>query len=228
MIIAIFSLGQFISSDLNVLQSGFQRWFEEQEKKITGKEVWDWIVTKLPRLRIADMTLDELCVQFNEHFKETIDFPKFQQIFNSMSALNQITLSRVAQFKNFLEEHDQIKFILVSHTNYSHLEYIMEQLQELLPDVQSSVIGGKNRLSETAQILFAPSMTSKCTGHPDTLKYALEQLKVDDCEHLVSFLNTIKSFEHPKFSYSEAGANLEHVMGILEECNRSHLSIGLC
>ena len=59
-------------------------------------------------------------------------------------------------------------------------------------------------------------MTSKCTEHPDTLKYALKKLKVGEDDLVISFLNTIKEFAHPDFKYVDPGKELEKVVETVE------------
>lgn len=73
MIVAVFSLGQFISSKLDVLKSGFQEWFKTQKKEdVTGEMVWKWMADNLAPLRIGEITLKQFCDKFNEHFKVNI------------------------------------------------------------------------------------------------------------------------------------------------------------
>ncbi|CAM3127813.1 Uncharacterised protein [Legionella steigerwaltii] len=228
MIIAVFSLGQFVSSKLEVLKAGFQDWFAaerktekkevsaEGEKTVTGEDVWKWMAANLAPLRVGKMTLKQFCDQFNEHFKVNMTFSEFSKIFNSMCTLDQASLERVAKFKEFLDKHEHVKIVLVSHTNYPHLHYILSQLKKSIPGGEAAIISDETQWSEDETILFAPSMSSKCTEHPDTLKYALKKLKTTEDDLVVSFLNTIQKFEHPGFSYVDPGKDLEKVMETVE------------
>ncbi|KTD68275.1 MULTISPECIES: hypothetical protein [Legionella] len=220
MIIAVFSLGQFVSSKLDVLKTGFQEWFASQKKDdkeaaVSGEDVWKWMAANLAPLRIGAITLKQFCDQFNAHFKVNMSFSDFGKIFNSMCTLDKTSLERVAKFKEFLDKHDDVKFVLVSHTNYPHLHYILSQLQKSIPGGEAAIISDE-KWSADERILFAPSMTSKCTEHPDTLKYALKKLKVGEDDLVISFLNTIKEFAHPDFKYVDPGKELEKVVETVE------------
>ncbi|MCE0723742.1 MULTISPECIES: hypothetical protein [Legionella] len=223
MIIAVFSLGQFISSKLDLLKLGFQEWFKTQKKEdVSGEIVWKWMADNLAPLRVGEITLKQFCDKFNEHFQVNMTFTEFSKIFNSMCTLDKASLDRVAKFKGFLEEHDGVKFVLVSHTNYSHLYYILSQLPKLIPE---TAVISDDKWSESEQILFAPSMSSKCTEHPDTLKYALKKLKIDKEDHVISFLNTIKAYDHPHFSYVDPGKDLEKVAETVESLQESKKTV---
>lgn len=215
MIVAVFSLGQFISSKLDLLKSGFQDWFKTLKKEdATGEIVWKWMADNLAPLRVGEITLKQFCDKFNEHFQVNMTFSEFSKIFNSMCTLDKASLERVAKFKGLLDEQDEdIKFVLVSHTNYSHLYYILSQLQNLIPE---TAVISDDKWSESEKILFAPSMSSKCTEHPDTLKYALKKLEIGEEDHVVSFLNTIKAYDHPHFLYIDPGKDLEKVAEALK------------
>lgn len=179
--------------------------------------VWQWMSLNLAPLRVGTITLKQFCDQFNEHFKVNITFSNFCNIFNSMCILDKTSIERVAKFKEYLEEHDEIQFVLVSHTNYSHLYFILTQLQEFLPKGEDTcIISDEMNWSPDEKILFAPSMSSKCTEHPDTLKYALNKLKIESHDQIISFLNTIKEYDHPNFCYADPGKDLEKVVGTIE------------
>ncbi|STX52032.1 Uncharacterised protein [Legionella busanensis] len=216
MIIGVFSLGQFVSSKLDVLKLGFENWFKTQHKEVLGEDVWQWMANNLAPLRLGNITVKQFCDQFNQYFDVNISFTEFNKIFNSMCELDKSSLERVTKFKNFLNSHDDVQFVLVSHTNYSHLNYILSQLQAILPVQQSLIISDEQEWLENEKILFAPSMSSKCTEHSDTLKYAVNKLKLEEKDLVVSFLNTIKKSEHPNFTYIDPGKDLEKVMEIIE------------
>ncbi|HHT0591812.1 TPA: hypothetical protein ACTXXA_000766 [Legionella anisa] len=223
MIVVVFSLGQFISSKLDVLKSGFQEWFKTQKKEdVTGEMVWKWMADNLAPLRIGGITLKQFCDKFNEHFQVNMTFTEFSKIFNSMCNLDKASLERVEKFKGFLDAHDGVKFVLVSHTNYSHLYYILSQLPKLIPE---TAVINDDKWSESENILFAPSMSSKCTEHPDTLKYALEKLKIDKDDHVISFLSTIKAYDHPHFSYVDPGKDLEKVVETVDSLQESKKTV---
>ncbi len=86
MIVAVFSLGQFISSKLDVLKSGFQDWFKTQKKKTFQARLFGsgWL------------TISE-----------------FSKIFNSICTLDKASLERVAKFKELLDEQDEDKKMLL-------------------------------------------------------------------------------------------------------------------
>ncbi|ARH01236.1 hypothetical protein [Legionella micdadei] len=225
MIIAVFSIGQFISSDVKKLKEGFTEYFASRNPDITGEKVWNWMIANLNPLRVADITLEQFCENLNQHFKTEISFADFQRIFNSMAEVNEESLKRIAEFQALLEANKDIQILLVSHTNYSHLNYILEQIGHRLPHF--GVISAKNDWPEKAQILFVPSMSSKCPDHPGTLAYALAKLEVHPETTLISFLNSIQQFEgHPNFQYISAGATLNPQMifsqlkGVQEKVSR--------
>ncbi|WP_131781273.1 hypothetical protein [Legionella gresilensis] len=216
MIIAVFSLGQFVSSKLDILKLGFENWFKAQHKEVSGEAVWQWMANNLTPLRLGNITVKQFCDQFNQYFQVEISFTEFNKIFNSMCELDKSSLERITKFKNFLDSHNDVQFVLVSHTNYSHLNYILSQLQNILPENQSLIINDETHWLVDGKILFAPSMSSKCTEHSDTLKYAVDKLKLEEKDSIISFLNTIKKFEHPNFNYIDPGKDLEKVMEVIE------------
>ncbi|WP_131796102.1 hypothetical protein [Legionella lansingensis] len=176
-------------------------------------------------MRIADITLEDFCKNLNEHFKTAISFLDFVNIFNSMAQVDEQSLERISEFKRFLDENSHIKFLLISHTNFSHLNYILAQIESRLPECRSGVIDITNTWAKETQVLFAPSMSSKCPDHPSTLKYAIAKLEIGATTPLVSFLNTIKTFEeHQNFRYIDAGPTLNH-KAITEKLNEIHESI---
>jgi hypothetical protein len=225
MIIAVFSMGQFISSKLDVLKSGFQDWLTSQKKEVTGETVWQWMAAHLAPLRVGEMTLAQFCEQFNKHFEVNMPFSEFSRVFTSMCVLDKASLERVSQFKAFLKDHEGVQFVLVSHTNYAHLHFILSQLKETLPEGESLVINDESEWLKSGQILFAPSMSSKCTEHPDTLKYAASKLELSSDDLVVSFLNTIKKFDHTQFSYVDPGKDLEKVKDTLESLVQAKISL---
>ncbi|MGQ3888883.1 hypothetical protein ACQUW5_07600 [Legionella sp. CNM-1927-20] len=216
MIIAVFSLGQFVSSKLDILKLGFQNWFAAQKKEVSGEVVWQWMVNNLTPLRLGNITVKQFCEQFNKYFQVDMPFTEFNKIFNSMCELDKSSLARITKFKKFLDKHEEVQFVLVSHTNFSHLNYVLSQLENIIPDHQSLIISDEMLWLKNGKILFAPSMSSKCVEHSDTLKYAVDKLKLEDNDLIVSFLNTIKKFDHPHFSYIEPGKDLEKVMEAVE------------
>ena len=219
MIIVVFSLGQFISSDLNKLKSGFESWFAEQGKGVTGDAVWAWMQPKLPKLRLAEISLEDVCNDFNKDFDVEIVFEKFQEIFNSMSIIDAASLDRIAAFNCYLLSREDMRFVLVSHTNFSHFKCILDQLNVVLPPGVKRVINAGTSEVPKDRILLAPSMYSQCEDHPGTLLYALNRLKIDNGDHVVSFLKTIPSLDDvikpgslrpkPDFTAFDAGRSLE-------------------
>ena len=201
--IAVISMGQFISSDLSKLKQGFTEYFRIQNKPITGEEIWEWMSKNLESLRKDEITLAQFCQNLNDHFKTDMPFIDFQKIFNSMVELNSDALLRVSQFTELLNKNQDVTLVLVSHTNHSHLNFILEQVQSHLPR-SYGIISIKNDWPNNARILFVPSMSSKCPDHPGTLNYALQKLGIDKDTPVVSFLNSIQTFPHPNFKYIKA------------------------
>ena len=219
MIIAVFSMGQFVSSNLDTLKSGFEKWFSEHGKAdVTGQIVWDWMLKNLAALRLNDIRIEEFCELFNKHFEISMSFETFENIFNSMCKLDETSLTRIAAFNDYLKTREEVRFILVSHTNVSHLSYIFEQLNAVLTDYEYAVIHDGTIGIPTAKILFAPSVNSKAVEHSDTLAYALGHLDIDEDDHVISFLNTVKTFDLPKFNYIDAGKSLQ-IEAIIEAIN---------
>ncbi|HHF7375572.1 hypothetical protein [Legionella bozemanae] len=82
-------------------------------------------------------------------------------------------------------------------------------LQKLIPE---TAVISDDKWSESEKILFAPSMSSKCTEHLDTFKYALKKLKIGEEDHVISFLNTIKVYDHPHFLYIDPGKDWKKLL----------------
>lgn len=225
MIIAVLSLGQFISSKLDVLKAGFQSWFSRQEIEKTGDEVWAWMAKNLEPLRFGTISLETFCEQFNTDFDVKMDFATFKSIFNSMSTFDAATVAKLRQMKAFLDETDAVKVILVSHTNHSHLDYIMDQLEPIIPGCKRGILtAGDNPSVHDAQLFFATSMASKSVPHMGTLKFALEQLKIDLSSQLASFLRTIQETPDPAYThflFSEIGDDIERVIHEISALLRS-------
>src|SRR5690606_24876780 len=108
---------QLISSNLQILKNSFQSALTAEGKDIKGDAVWVWLTPYLPRLRRNQISLDEVCSEFNTHFSSSLSYADFTTHFNSMSKIDEASLSRVAQFNDFLNENPEIRFLIVSHTN---------------------------------------------------------------------------------------------------------------
>ena len=76
MILVVFSIGQFIGSDLGVLKQGFQEWFHNNGRSTSGEMVWEWMAKNLKPLRVNEITLEQFCEQFNEAFNAEADATK--------------------------------------------------------------------------------------------------------------------------------------------------------
>jgi hypothetical protein len=223
MIYAVFSLGQFVGSNLDLLKKGFSEWFKKNSVEKTGDDVWNWLQSSghLKSIRMGKMSVSQLCESFNKEFKLTMSFTDFSNMFNSMCKIDDETLKRIKGFKDFLDKHENIQLILVSHTNYSHLHYILSQIGPIFSKDGLSVIQKEESWNNKAKIVFATSMSSQCEQHPDTLKYALGELKASKDDTLISFLNSVQAYTHEHFSYADPGKTLEKVPGVLEESLKS-------
>lgn len=219
MIYAVFSIGQFVSSNLDLLKNGFTEWFKANSVEKTGDDVWNWLSASghLKSLRVGNMTVSQLVDSFNKEFKLSMSFTDFSKIFNSMCKIDDEGLKRIKSFKEYLDKHDDLQFVLVSHTNYSHLNYVLSQIGPIFGKDNLAVMQKEEAWSNKAKVLLAPSMSSKCEQHPDTLKYAFTELKVGKEDNVISFLNTIQKYEHDHFAYVDAGKNLEKVTASLDE-----------
>jgi hypothetical protein len=225
-IIAIFSIGQFIGSDLGRLKKGFQQWFEEHTRAVTGDNVWDWMVKNLKPLRVNEITLEKFCEQFNAQFNSNPDavkmpYPVFEAIFKSMATIDEDSLRAITQFVKFLDaQQGNVKCLLVSHTNICQFEHILSQLK----GIHYNVLDGNKLGFPEEHLLFATSMHSNAELHPQTLAYALSQLDLSLVEsdvHFVSFLNTIVSSEYIQYMNPYVGAdkklNIPHVISLISE-----------
>ena len=229
MITVIVSLGQFISSDLKQLKDSFQNSLAQEYKEVDGETVWNWIVPYLPSLRLDKMTLDDLCKEFNTHFSSSLTFADFKKNFNSMSQVDANSFHRITQFRDYLSEHPDVRFLIVSHTNTSHFDFIMDQLEPVLPNCRSGVINNQSTADLDSQMLFATSMYSQCEKHPDTLQCAITQLEIDLDKPIISFLNTIQVLENANdFTYIQADPvlNTEKVIEQLDERHHCGVSLG--
>ncbi|MBL7478450.1 hypothetical protein [Legionella bononiensis] len=229
MITVIFSLGQFISSDLKKLKDSFQTSLAQEHKEVDGETVWNWITPYLPRLRLAKISLEELCQEFNTHFSSSLTFAEFKKNFNSMSQVDANSLHRIEQFRDYLSEHPDVRFLIVSHTNTSHFDFIMDQLEPVLPNCRSGVINNQSTADLDSQMLFATSMYSQCEKHPDTLQRAITQLEIDLDQPIISFLNTVQELKDAAdFTYIQADAvlNTDKVIEQLDERQRCGVSLG--
>lgn len=214
----VFSLGQLISSNVQTLKSAFQSALAEEGKDIQGDAVWAWLTSYLPRLRLNQITLENLCGEFNTHFAASMSVPDFTNHFNSMCRIDEASLARVAQFNDFLNEHPDIHFLVVSHTNVSHFDYIMEQLERVIPACRTGIIDNNTTSEQGAQILFATSMFSQCEQHPDTLRYAFNKLEISLDQPIISFLNSIQQVDQATdFTYIPADPilNADKVIEVL-------------
>ncbi|KTD46251.1 hypothetical protein [Legionella quateirensis] len=229
MITVIFSLGQFISSDVKKLKDSFQTSLAQENKEVDGETVWNWIIPYLPRLRLDQIPLEQLCEEFNTHFSSSLTFADFKKNFNSMSQVDANSLHRIEQFRDYLSERSDIRFLIVSHTNTSQFDFIMDQLEQVLPACRSGVINNQSTSDLDSQMLFATSMYSQCEKHPDTLKRAITQLEIDLEKPIISFLNTINELnDAADFTYIQADPilNTEKVIEELDERQHCGLSLG--
>jgi hypothetical protein len=200
-LVLVFSLGQFIGSDLGVLKAGFQKWFSAQNRTVTGEEVWDWMSKNLKPLRLGEITIQEFCDRFNKQFNDDstaqkMSYVEFIAIFKSMANVSDESQKNITEFVRYLNHHQgKIKCLLVSHTNFCQLDHILSQLQ----GIQSATIAGELSGLPVENLWLATSMHSKAEQHPDTLAFALKILgfNLDDPKiRYISFLNTIPASEH--------------------------------
>jgi hypothetical protein len=114
------------------------------------------LVPNLTPLRTGDITLEAFHSKFNQdiniNFNAEIGFEKFKEIFNSMSVVDEASLERIAEFTKILNDNKHIKFLLVSHTNHSHLQFILDQISSKLPCF--GIIDATNKWPQDAQIFF--------------------------------------------------------------------------
>ena len=227
----IFSLGQLISSNLQTLKDSFQSALADEGKNITGEVVWKWMAGYLPRLRLNKLTLDELCCDFNAHFSTSMTLSNFTTCFNSMCHVDEQSLNRVAQLNDFLNENTGIHVVVVSHTNFSQLNHIMEQLEHVMPNCRAGIVCDATTGEQEAKMLFATSMYSQCEQHTETLQWAIKKLEINLDEPIISFLNTIDTIEKIEyatdFTYEKADSILD-VDKVIEILHASHRSIAQC
>lgn len=195
-IIVVFSLGQLISSNLEILKASFTEFFKAMGKNNTGEEVWDYWDTSsiLGDLRTDKRTIGDVHTDFQQHFDVKISLEDFLQKFKSMSKVDKSVSKRIEELYNYLQEDDDTLFLVISHTNWAHFEYIMEQLKSIIPVPSNKNEILPNNKDLKSRIVFAPSMLSKKQDHTDTFNWACEQLKLqENSDSIVSFLNTIQS-----------------------------------
>jgi hypothetical protein len=222
MTVAIFSLGQLISSNLQNLKDGFETELANEGKDFSGEVVWKWMTSYLPRLRLNLMTLEELHIKFNKHFSSSISLERFTTHFNSMSKIDVQSLNRVSELNHFLNVNEDIYFLVVSHTNIYHLEFIMQQLESVMPKCRDGIIHGAMTSLSNQKMLFATSMYSQKEKHPDTLQCAIKSLNISLDQPVVSFLNTIQELANAdEFEYIPANGMLD-VDNISNEVSRVH------
>ncbi len=230
MIVLILSIGQLIGSDLGVLKAGFQKWFSEQGRDVTGDQVWDWMSKNLKPLRTNEITIEELCNRFNaqfnspsveqpEHLVEQMPHAVFIDIFKRMATVDVRSLQDITEFARYLNRHQGgIKTILVSHTNLCQFNHILSQLG----DLDYSILDGEVLGIPDENLLFTTSMHSKAELHPDSLTYALRVLglTLDDPQvHYISLLNTIQGSEFVKYinpyRENEKKLDMPHLLKII-------------
>lgn len=206
----IVSLGQLISSDTSKFKEAFLQSFVDQNLAFTGEDAWNWLLPHLPKLRLAKTNLNELLIDFNAKFSTTLDLEEFRKNFNAMSQVDSASLARMKNLMDFLEKNPEVQILVVSHTNWSHFEFIMEQLKELMPACREGLIDENDQVAPKCKILFAPSMTSQCEKHPDTLNWAMKRINVDLKNPLISLLNTIQVIDSAEqFKYIPVGSVLK-------------------
>jgi hypothetical protein len=218
----IFSLGQLISSDVQILKDRFQSVLLAEGKTVSGEEVWKWLIGYLGKLRLDKITLDELSAEFNTRFSVSLAVECFTECFNSMCVIEKASLARISALHAFLKQHPDVYALVVSHTNFSHLNCIMKQLEPILPNGRSGIITEQMDGLPDAKLLFATSMYAQCEQHPDTLNWAMNTLKIDRNKPVISFLNTIKKVEHSGcFYYIPTDSNFNADV-LTDKLNRIH------
>lgn len=223
MTIVIFSIGQLISSNVQILKNNFQTALQYEGKNNSGDDVWNWMVDYLPRLRLNKISLAELCTEYNTQFSTSMSVENFTGCFNSMCEIDLASLARIEKLYDFLNTNPGIQFILVSHTNFSHLDRIMEQLEPIMPDCRDGIITGTKTGEQDAKMLFATSMYAQCERHPETLQWTIDTLEIDLNQPIISFLNTIQTIEGAEhFTYVPVNSNFD-VDNVLEKINEVHV-----
>jgi hypothetical protein len=200
----------------------------DEGKNIAGDEVWKWMTGYLPRLRLNQITLDDLCFDFNDHFSASMSIPNFTTCFISMCNIDETSLARVAKLNDFLKENTGINVVVVSHTNFPQLDYIMDQLEQVIPGCRAGIINDETTGEQEEKMLFATSMYSQCEQHPDTLQWAINKLEIRLDQPVISFLSTIQSIDNvTDFTYTQADPTLD-VDKVIETLNTLHRPIARC
>lgn len=208
--VIILSLGQLISSDLNKFKAAFNQSFTERKLEFNGDSAWNWLLPHLPKLRLAELQLTDLLKDFNEHFKTNLDFQEFRKNFNAMAQVDEPSLERIKSLNTLLDSDPELRVLVVSHTNWSHFESIMEQLKGVMPECRKGLLTQNEEEQPQGQLIFVPSMTSRCEKHPDTLNWALKRLNIELTHPIVSLLNTIQTLEGAEqFKYIAVGSVLK-------------------
>lgn len=229
MTIAIVSLGQLISSNVATFKKSFELALKSEGKETTGDAVWAWLQDYLPRLRRSQMTFEELHDEFIRNFDSSMPFEDFMKNFNSMCLIDEPSLQRISEINALLSDHRDIQLLIVSHTNVSHLEYIMNQLERVVPTCKAGILNSSTNNQPPVPMIFATSMASQCEHHPDTLKWALDRLQMDLDQPIISFLNTVQHLDGAaNFAYIAIPTlTAEHIIEHAIELHGTHsLNLG--
>jgi hypothetical protein len=198
----VFSIGQFCSSDLDVLKSNLSNFYRERGSEVTGNMIWDFITKvdasgKAPiyHLRMGmslyEFWASKILVQFPLDLNPEIQnetFEEFQMAWLSMCEIKPVVTARIREFIDYLNENPDTRFILVSHTNHAHFEYIKSQLQKEFEPFPEE------------QFLYVTSMDSQCEDRPSTLRYAFKNcIDLQEEDEVISCLNAVTTETVPEY-----------------------------
>lgn len=201
-IYVVTSLGQLISSDFNTLLNTFSEFLISKDKPdASPAKFQEWLKPKLRDLRLG-AALNTLYDKFLETYQLSptdISFTEFQRRFNSMSLVTEPTKQSLRDLQDKLStNYEHVKFVVISHTNYSHFPFILNQITSIFSEGQLSAVNDESW--QNAQIIFSPSMMLQQEEHADIVKSVFVhgnehiQGKIDlnkDNDRLISCLDRI-------------------------------------
>lgn len=229
MIFAVFSLGQLIGARPDILRGRFNYYLDRHGRgDVTGDDVWAWMQVNIYNLRLGREHFTEFVTRFNQDFNLAVPLDDFATMFNSMVMFSVEARQRIIALYNYIVDNPGMRVLLVSHTNYTHLRWIMDELHAILPNDAVTVLDKIANEIPDAQFVIATSMIMQSMDHRDILVDGLNAMGCGDEGVIVSFTRSVEEIEDSIFYFADPGARFDHVIDVLDHVNEIHSSSCLC
>ncbi|PJD93417.1 MAG: hypothetical protein CK424_02510 [Legionella sp.] len=240
MTLIVFSLGQKINSDFNVLLRNLS---ELSQNQLTSEQAKSWVTPHLKALRLEayyvessskyqallndvlpiDNGLDKVLRAFNQQFNLNVDYDAFLEKWNEMCRISPEKLGELQHELHLLDQSESVQMLLVTHTNHYHLRFILDQIRNFDPAMAQKInIFDQARSNRSSKVLMVSSMHTQQIDHSDMLEKVLRDLNVGIDEKIACFHNAIELKIPVNLSYHNPGKTMQHAHALIQSLKPIH------